>query len=273
MAKRIAFVISDSTGITAETLGKSLLSHFDNIEFEVHLLPYIDSLEKAERAVIQINRAAEQSASRPIIFDTIIDAGIRRTIARCNGFMVDIFTTFLAPLERELQAHSTFTVSRRQSVAQNSDYAARIRAVHYAIDNDDGQHASNYEPAQLILFGVSRCGKTPTSLYMALQYGVFVANYPLTDDDLHEAGLPTALEPHQAKLFGLTIEAQRLAEIRQKRRTNSRYASIGQCETELRLAESLFKRFRIPCVDTTHASIEEISARVMSMTGAKRNCS
>ncbi len=270
MQKRNAFFISDSTGVTVERLGRSLLSHFDQIEFDTKIMRYVDTMEKAAEAVVEINKAGEVSGFKPVVFDTIIDAKIRNSIARCNGFMVDVFSSYLAPLEQELLVESNFTVGRGKSVVQDAGYKSRINAVHYAIDNDDGGHDSSYDKADIILVGVSRSGKTPSSIYMALQYGLFVANYPLTEEDLNDMRLPTSLQAHKEKLFGLNIDAERLCSIRQERRANSRYASMHQCQDEIRMAEGLFGRYRIPNLDATHLVIEEIAARILAMTGVNR---
>ncbi|MFK8020065.1 MAG: pyruvate, water dikinase regulatory protein [Pseudomonadales bacterium] len=270
MQKRTAYFVSDSTGVTAETLGTSLLAHFDQIEFDTKVLRYVDTLERAEVAVREINREAERSDYQPIIFETIINAEIRTKLAASKGFMIDVFTSYLAPLEQELQVQSNFTVGRGHSVVQDAAYDSRINAVHYAIDNDDGQHASTYEKADIVLVGVSRSGKTPTSIYMALQYGLYVANYPLTEDDLNDMRLPNSLSKHKDKLFGLNIDGDRLASIRQERRPDSRYASPAQCDDEIRMAESLFSRFKIPSLDTTHLSIEEIAGRILAISGVTR---
>jgi regulator of PEP synthase PpsR (kinase-PPPase family) len=270
MNQRVAFFVSDSTGVTAEALGKSLLSHFDQIEFDTRVLRYVDTVDKAKLAVQRINAAAERTGRPAIIFETIIDKDIRKELAQCNGFMVDVFSSYLAPLEQELQSESNFTVGRGKSVTQDAGYKTRINAVHYAIDNDDGGHASAYDKAELILIGVSRSGKTPTSIYMALQYGLYVANYPLTEEDLNDMRLPPSLREHKHKLFGLNIEPDRLAAIRQERRPDSRYSSIRQCDNEIMMAESLYGRHGIPFLDTTHLSIEEIAARILAKTGVTR---
>lgn len=264
MQKRFAYFVSDSTGVTAETLGNSLLTHFDQVEFETKVLRYVDSLERADSVIQEINRKAAASEYRPLIFETIVNTDIRKKLASCNGFMIDVFTSYLAPLEQEMQVVSNFTVGRGHSVIKDAAYDSRINAVHYAIDNDDGQHSSSYEKADIVLVGVSRSGKTPTCIYMALQYGLYVANYPLTEEDLNELRLPSSLVEHKKKLFGLNIDPERLSSIRQERRANSRYSSLDQCEDEIRLAETLFSRFRIPNLDTTHLSIEEIAGRILA---------
>ena len=182
--KRSAFFISDGTGITAETLGQSLLAQFENITFNKFTRPYIDSVEKARAMVAQINKAAEKDEVRPIIFDTIVNQDIREILATSDGFMIDIFSTFLAPLEQELSSHSSYSVGKSHSIGHNSNYMERIEAVNFALDNDDGARTHYYDKADIILVGVSRCGKTPTCLYMAMQFGIRAANYPLTEDDM-----------------------------------------------------------------------------------------
>ncbi|QCI11471.1 kinase/pyrophosphorylase [Pseudomonas putida] len=268
--KRTAFFISDGTGITAETLGQSLLAQFDSIPFNKFTRPYIDTPDKARTMVAQINAAAERDGMRPIIFDTIVNQDIREILATSNGFMIDIFSTFLSPLEQELTAHSSYSVGKSHSIGGNSNYMERIEAVNFALDNDDGARTHYYDKADLILVGVSRCGKTPTCLYMAMQFGIRAANYPLTEDDMERLQLPTVLKKYQHKLFGLTIDPDRLTAIRHERKPNSRYSSFAQCEFEVREVENLFRRENIPNINSTHFSVEEISAKILVEKGVER---
>ena len=267
--RRTAFFISDGTGITAETLGHSLLAQFDSIDFEQVTIPYVDSADKAERAVERINRTAAQEGMRPIVFDTVIDRNIGKILASCNAFTIDVFATYLEPLEMELGVKPSRYVGKSHSI-HDAGYQVRIDAVHFALDNDDGARTRHYDQADVILVGVSRSGKTPTCLYLALQFGIRAANYPLTEDDLDELDLPSALKPHRNKLFGLSIEAERLAAIRNERRPNSSYSSLSKCVEEIRHAEALYARFGIPYLNSTHASIEEISTRILEVSGLKR---
>jgi [pyruvate, water dikinase]-phosphate phosphotransferase / [pyruvate, water dikinase] kinase len=262
--KRTAFFISDGTGITAETLGNSLLSQFDGIQFRRITLPYIDTLEKAHAAVRQINAAIATDQVRPIILDTIVNDEIRACIAQCNGMMIDVFATFLKPLEKELGVDSSYSVGKSHGIVEAHRYKDRIDSVNFAINNDDGAHTQQYDRADIILAGVSRSGKTPSCLYMALQYGIRAANYPFTEDDMGLTGLPACLKPHRSKLYGLTIDPFQLAAIRHERRPNSRYASLDQCTLEVRTIERLFRQEKIPCINTTTFSIEEIATRIMS---------
>ena len=268
--KRTAFFISDGTGITAETLGQSLLAQFDNIDFRRLTRPYIDSVEKAHAMVQQINEVADTEQMRPIVFDTIVNAEIRDILATAKAFKVDIFSSFLAPLEEELEERSSYSVGKSHSITHSANYIERIEAVHFALDNDDGGRTRHYDSADIILVGVSRCGKTPTCLYMAMQYGIRAANYPLTEDDMESLRLPDSLKKYKEKLFGLTIDGDRLAAIRNERKPNSRYASYAQCEFEVREVEALFQRENINFINTTHFSVEEISAKILVEVGIER---
>lgn len=269
--KRTAFFISDGTGLTAEALGHALLAQFEKIEFERITVPYIDDEEKALDLVKRINTAAEADGERPLIFDTIVNNTIREIVSDAEGFMVDIFGTFLSPLELELNSSSSYSVGKSHAINNVSSYERRIHAVNFALDNDDGARTRHYDEADLILIGASRSGKTPTCLYLALQYGIKAANYPITEEDLDDQKMPAALRPHKEKLFGLTIEPERLATIRNERRPNSRYSSMQQCMHEVEEIELMYKRERIPYLNTTAYSVEEISTRIMVSTGLKRH--
>ncbi|KAA1174865.1 kinase/pyrophosphorylase [Marinobacter salinexigens] len=269
--RRTAFFISDGTGLTAEALGHSLLAQFEKIEFERVTVPYIDDEEKARDMVKRINKAAESDGERPLVFDTIVNSDIRAIIATADGFMVDIFGTFLSPMEQELQSSSSYTVGKSHSINNAGGYERRINAVNFALDNDDGARTRHYDEADLILVGASRSGKTPTCLYLALQYGIKAANYPITEEDLEDQKIPGALRAHKQKIFGLTIDPERLATIRNERRPNSRYSSLKQCMHEIEEIELMYRRERIPYLNTTAYSVEEISTRIMVTTGLKRN--
>lgn len=269
--KRTVFFISDGTGLTAEALGNSLLAQFEQIEFERVTVPYVDDMEKASALVERINLAAATDNEKPLVFDTIVNNEIRGVISQANGFMVDIFGTFLQPLETELSASSSYTVGRSHAISNESNYEKRIHAVNFALDNDDGARIRHYSEADLILVGASRSGKTPTCIYLALQYGIKAANYPITEEDLLDQQLPEALRSHREKIFGLTIDPERLATIRNERRPNSRYSSVKQCMHEVEEIELMYRRERIPYMNTTTSSVEEISTRIMVTTGLKRN--
>lgn len=266
--KRTAFFVSDGTGITAETLGESLLAQFEGVEFDFVRLPYVDTEERARDAVARIDAIAARDGERPIVFDTVIDQRLRQILASSRGAMFDIFSTFLAPLEQAIGAPSTFTVGRVHD-PHSGLYHARIEAVHYAMSNDDGASGSDYSKADVILVGVSRSGKTPSCIYLAMQFGVHAANYPITDDDLQSTRLPPALARHQDRLFGLTIDPARLAEIREQRRPGSRYASLRQCEDEVRQVEAMLRRHRVPHLNSTRMSVEEIATRILMEKGLR----
>jgi regulator of PEP synthase PpsR (kinase-PPPase family) len=262
--RRTVFYISDGTAITAETLGQSVLTQFEHIHFDQITLPFIDTIEKAKNAVEKIN-AANLEGNRPIIFSTLIDPEIRHEIMSSNGIFLDFFHSFIKLLEDEFHVESSHTVGRYHGVVDNSAYQVRIDAVNYALVNDDGVTTKNYDRADVILLGVSRSGKTPTCLYLALQYGLYAANYPLTEDDLLSRfmRIPRFIEPFKKKLYGLTINPERLQAIRSERRPDSRYSSLKQCQLEIFRSESLFYSESIPVLNTTSMSIEEIAATIV----------
>jgi [pyruvate, water dikinase]-phosphate phosphotransferase / [pyruvate, water dikinase] kinase len=269
VSRRTVFFVSDQTGVTAETMGHSLLTQFDGLEFRPVTLPFVSSVDKAEEAVRKINRAAEDEGTRPIVFSTLVQDELRDIVMKSNGLFLDFFAAFVGPLERELNKRSTHLAGRAHGIADLAMYTARINATNFALANDDG-NGNNYNHADVILIGVSRSGKTPTCLYMALQYGIFAANYPLTEDDLEANALPARLEPFRRKLYALTIKPERLQQIRNERRPESRYASRQQVQYELRTAAALFSRYSIPVLDTTECSIEEIASRILNNTGIER---
>ncbi|TCM60680.1 hypothetical protein EC844_13119 [Acinetobacter calcoaceticus] len=268
--KRSVFFISDGTAITAETLGHSLLAQFPNVDFDIHIIPYISSEEAAMEVVSDINRCADKDGQMPLVFDTLVDPYVRDIINTAHAVNLDVFEGMISKLSDVLGTQPTTLVGQTHAVTDSEYYKARIDAVHFALDNDDGARTRHYDKADLILVGVSRSGKTPTSIYLSLQFGIRVANYPLTEDDLDDNRLPAVLKPHKNKLFGLMIDAERLVAIRSERKANSRYASFSQCQMELRAVEGIFISEGIKYLNVTEMSIEEISTRVLQMTGLKR---
>lgn len=260
--KRAVFFISDGTGITAETLGHSLLTQF-NDEFEHVTLPFTDNLDRAARAVARIEEANRTNGVRSILFTTVIDPEIRARLHQVDALLFDFFDTFIAPMEQELGERSTHTVGRSHGMVDSGLYDVRIDAMNYALAHDDGAVVRHYDSADVILAGVSRSGKTPTCIYLALQYGIYAANYPLTEEDLLGGRVPSIIRPHRRKLYALTIRADRLSRIRSERRPDSRYASLRQCQYEVARAEGMFQREKIPMADTTAMSIEEIATTII----------
>lgn len=271
--KRSVFFISDGTAITAETLGHSLLAQFPNVDFDIHIIPYISSEESAMSVVEEINIRAHQDGEKPLVFDTLVDPFVRDIINTADAINLDVFEGLIGKLSDELGVPPTTLVGQTHAVTDSESYKARIDAVHFALDNDDGARTRHYDKADLILIGVSRSGKTPTSIYLSLQFGIRVANYPLTEEDLDDNRLPAVLRPHKNKLFGLMIDAERLVAIRTERKAGSRYASFSQCQMELRAIEGIFISEGIKYLNISEMSIEEISTRVIQMTGLKRRIS
>ena len=267
--KRTVFYLSDRTGITAETLGHSLLTQFDGIQGSIVNMPFLDDIEQARTVLTQINQAAENDGHRPLVFSTLLKPEILEVIKQANCRIYDFFETFVRSIEEELDQPFARMAGRSHGQDQLS-YFKRIAAVNYVLAHDDGVNPKHFDEADIILIGVSRSGKTPTCLYLGLQYGIAAANYPLTPDDMTVQQIPKALENVRKKLFGLTLTPAQLHFIRQERRPNSEYASLAQCQRELQWQESLFHHFDIPYLETTRISIEEISAIILNRCGLRR---
>ena len=267
---RTVFFISDGTGITAETFGKAILAQFELKSRHVRL-PFVDTVDKAHQAVRQINHTAELEGRKPIVFTTLVNMEVLQVIhGGCKGMLLDMFGTFVHPLEQELGIKSHHRVGRFSDVTRSKEYLDRIEAINFSLDHDDGQSHRDLEGADVILIGVSRSGKTPTSLYLAMQCGLKVANYPLIPEDFERRQLPPALVPYRAKIFGLTIQPERLSEIRNERRPNSRYASLQNCRHEVSEAEAMMRRAGIRWLSTTTKSIEEIATTILQEVRPER---
>lgn len=263
MSNRTVFFVSDGTGITAETFGKAILSQFEVKTRHVRL-PFIDTIDKALQVVHQINHAGVIDGTKPIVFTTVVDEAVHQVITfGCEGMLLDLFQTFVQPLETEFNIKSNHRVGRFSDVSKSEEYQSRIEAINFSLAHDDGQSNVDLSQSDVILVGVSRSGKTPTSLYLAMQYGLKASNYPLIPEDFERRHLPPALKAQKDKLFGLTIQPERLSEIRNERRPNSHYASLENCRMEVREAEALMRRSDIRWLSTTTKSIEEIATTIL----------
>ena len=263
MPNRTVFFISDGTGITAETFGNAILAQFEMKARHIRL-PFIDTADKAYQTVRQINHTTVVDGNKPIVFTTLVNIEILKIIQQgCQGMLLDMFGTFVHPLENELQIKSNHRVGRFSDASKSKEYQDRMEAINFSLAHDDGQSNRDLEQSDVILVGVSRSGKTPTSLYLAMQYGLKASNYPLIPEDFERQQLPTALMAHRAKLFGLTITPERLSEIRHERRPNSRYASIENCRMEVSQGEGMMRRSGIRWLSTTTKSIEEIATTIL----------
>ena len=240
------------------------------MEFDTVTLPFVDTVEKAERVAARINQTASEDGRRPIVFASLVQDEVRAALLQANGLVLDFFEEYLARLESELKSRSSHRLRRDHGIDDSRGYNQRIDATNFALVADDGRGSKLYPRADIILVGVSRSGKTPTCLYLALQYGIFAANYPLTGDEFERSELPRSIADHRDKLYGLTIKPARLQSIRRERRAEGQYASAGQVSFELRAAESLFRRHEIPFIDTTHSSVEEIASTILSEAGLER---
>lgn len=269
-ARHTVFFISDGTGITAETLGHSLLSQFEGISHTQVRMPFIDSVDKARDCVIRIDEAKTRDGSRPIVVSTLVNPEAVIVLRKADALILDFFGAFIAPLEAELGIKSSHTIGRSHSRVNSSEYVARIDAINFTLAHDDGVSNADLDKSDVILVGVSRSGKTPTSLYLAIQFGIKAANYPLIPEDFERNKLPDGLAKHKNKLFGLTISPERLASIRQERRPDSTYASIKNCRWEIEQAQKLMRREGIHWLDSTTKSIEEIGATLLQTVNIER---
>ena len=264
MPERTVFFVSDGTGITAETFGNSILNQFPNKPRHVRR-PFVDSVEKATRVVSEINESHAREGKRPIVFITLVDDEVRAIVTgeHCKGMVLDMFRTFVEPLEAEFGVKSNHRIGRFSDAAKSEEYHERIDAINFSLAHDDGQSARNLDSADVILVGVSRSGKTPTSLYLAMQHGIKAANYPLIPEDFERGKLPSARLPHRPKCFGLSINPQRLSQIRNERRPGSKYASLENCRYEVLEAELMMRKAGIAWLSSTHKSIEEIATTIL----------
>jgi regulator of PEP synthase PpsR (kinase-PPPase family) len=260
--RRAAFFVSDSTGVTAGTLGNALLANFPAISFERHTIPFVDTEAGAENVRREIERAAARGAA-PIVFTTVKQAELRDIVARSGAVIIDLLAGHLTEVEQALETTASEQLGQYHGVGDMERYLERMRAVEYAIEHDDGQSARALDIADVIIIAPSRCGKTPTTMYLALQYGLLVANYPLTDDDFPTDGLPRSVATYARRCFGLTTTPLRLSQVRHERRPSSRYASLEQCTLELRRAEDLYRRNHVPFLNSSTKSVEEMSAVIM----------
>ncbi len=259
---RIVFIVSDGTGITAENFSQSILAQFET-PFKHIRVPFVDSVDKAHKAVSSISQAASKYGVLPIVFTTLVNPELNAIVGKANGIVLDMFQTFVAPLEAALGMKSTHAMNRLHHNADTDAYKNRIEAINYSLAHDDGQSNKNLADADVILVGISRVGKTPTSLYLAMQYGLKAANYPLIPEDFERGQLPKDLVPYRNKIFGLMIDAERLSEIRNERRPGSNYAKLENCRYEINEATAMMKKQSIPWVMTTSKSIEEIATTVL----------
>ena len=263
MNNRSVFFVSDGTGITAETFGNAILAQFE-FEYRHIRLPFIDNVDKAHHTVEQINACFEKEGLKPIVFTTLANEEVLEVVSRgCKGLILDMFSNFVNPLEAEFQAKSNHRIGRFSDASKSKAYHDRIEAINFSLAHDDGQTQTDLDKSDVILVGVSRCGKTPTSLYLAMQHGLKASNYPLIPEDFERQVFPPALLPHLSKIFGLTIQPERLSEIRNERRPNSRYASLENCKMEVSEAESMMRRYGVRWLSTTTKSIEEIATTIL----------
>ncbi len=262
--RRSVFYVSDGTGVTAQTLGHSLLTQFDRRALKPgRVLPFVDDETKARGVQAEINQSAREDGIRPVVFSTLVNESLKLIVRETESLFLDLLGGFIATLEGELEQTAGRIRGLAHGVSDHDRYMTRIDAVNFTLQHDDGLAAEEYGRAQIILLGASRVGKTPTCLYLSMQHGLYAANYPLSLEEIQAQRLPTVLRPHRRKLFGLTLQPERLAQIRASRKPGSVYASAAQVRWEITGAESLMQAEHIPSLDTTMLSIEEIAVTLL----------
>ncbi len=264
--QRSAFIVSDRTGLTAEAMAHSLLSQFPSVDFKTETFTFVDTEVKAAEIVDRCLEIRASTGSAPLVFLTMVNDDLRALFTAADIGVFDLFDSFIGPMEARLGVESSHTIGKSHGVQDETAYTSRIAAVHFALQTDDGLDIDHYRKADLIIVGVSRCGKTPASLYLSLHYGLYVSNYPLTDKELERKELPAALQEHKDKLFGLTIDPYRLLQIRQQRYQGSSYSNADTCQREIAQAENLFRKTAVPFLNTTRMSVEEIGAMIVNRT-------
>ncbi|HAS6162632.1 TPA: kinase/pyrophosphorylase [Vibrio vulnificus] len=267
---RDVFYVSDGTAITCETLGHVVLGQFPFLANE-KTFPFVESEEKLTELIKHIEISFQTNGIKPLVFFSLVLPDLKARLMESPAYCYDVLESIVQRVKDDIQMEPTPKLQRSRSVGKDTDtYFDRIAAIEYTLAHDDGISLKGLELADIILLGVSRSGKTPTSLYMAMQFGLRVVNYPYIDDDIKRLKLLPEFEIHRHKLFGLTIDPERLTEIRENRLAGSDYASTEQCQHELANVEALFRREAIPYINTTSLSVEEISTRVLEKTGLKR---
>jgi regulator of PEP synthase PpsR (kinase-PPPase family) len=257
------FFLSDSTGISAETMGNALLIQFPGLRFERTVIPFISSVEEARSVVARLDQALDSSPRTPLVFTTAASDEVRLELRRTRCPLIDFFDLHMQQVEAILGTPGERLAARLHGVGDIQRYNSRMQAIEYTIEHDDGQSVRSLDKADVILVAPSRCGKTPTAMYLALQHGLFVANYPIVDEDLEVTELPRPVRQLRQRCFGLMTSPQRLSAVRQERRPGSQYASLEQCTFELRRTEAMFKRHGLPVVDSSTKSVEEISTMIL----------
>ena len=262
------FFLSDSTGITAETMGNALLIQFPDLRFERRLIPFISTIDEARRVVKVLDTAAAGPVT-PLAFSTAAVEEVRHELSHTRCPLIDFFDLHMERVESILGTKGIRVAARLHGMGDVKRYNTRMAAVEYAIEHDDGQSMRALDKADVILIAPSRCGKTPTTMYLALQHGIFVANYPLVDEDFETAELPRPVRGLRDRCFGMLTTPARLSQVRHERRPNSRYASLEQCTYELRQAEAMYRNHRLPMINSSTKSVEEMSPVILQTLNHK----
>jgi regulator of PEP synthase PpsR (kinase-PPPase family) len=259
------YLISDSTGETLDRIFLALKAQFQNIEYKVHSY----SFTRTENQILKILEDAEKSQNSVILY-TIVDNNLAKYLANvsdekqipCFGVLGNLILNFSKILNQKASHEPS------GQHALNDEYYERIEAIQFTMNHDDGNLVSDIEKSDIILVGVSRTSKTPTSIYLANK-GFKTSNIPL----VNENSLPKTLRenPQITCVVGLNTEAERLVDLRKNRMNslketeNIKYTNIENIKKEIEEAKKTFRKYKWPSIDVTRKSVEETAASIIKI--------
>ncbi len=265
------YLISDSTGETLDRVFLAIKAQFKNIEYDVKSYFFT----RTENQVVKILEEAKKKKNSIILY-TIVDSNLAKFLANnsqekkipCFGVLGNLILSFSKLLNQQA-SH----VPSGQHVL-NDEYYERIEAIQFTMNHDDGNLVEELDKSDLILLGVSRTSKTPTSIYLANK-GFKTSNIPL----VNERSIPESLKknPRMACVIGLTTEAERLVDIRKNRmmtlkeKENTSYTDIQKIKEEVEGAKKTFAKYKWPTIDVTRKSVEETAASIIKIYEIYKN--
>ena len=265
------YLISDSTGETLDRIFTAIKAQFKNIDYKIHTY----SFTRTENQIVKILSNAQENKNSIILY-SIVDSGLAKHLAKtseekkipCFGVLGDLILSFSKLLNQKAshQPSGQYTL--------NDEYYKRIEAIQFTMNHDDGNLVKDIKKSDIILLGVSRTSKTPTSIYLANK-GYKISNIPL----VNENSIPKILKenPNLTCVVGLSTEPERLADIRKNRMNslkesqNKSYTDLSKIKEEVEDAKNTFKRYKWPTIDVTRKSVEETAASIIKIYEIYKN--
>ncbi len=259
------YLISDSTGETLERIFLALKAQFKNIEYKIHSY----SFTRTENQILKILEDA-QTNNNSIILYTIVDNNLAKYLANTSGDKkipcFGVLGNLILNFSKILNQKASHEPSGQHIL--NEEYYDRIEAIQFTMNHDDGNLLNDIDKSDIILVGVSRTSKTPTSIYLANK-GFRISNIPL----VNENSLPEKLkkDPHFTCVVGLSTEAERLADLRKNRmnslkeKENTEYTNLDNIKDEVLKAKKTFQKYKWPVIDVTRKSVEETAASIIKI--------